>query len=404
MQPAAGQSAVHLGVRPERSLTVLAIAEAPVYGGAEAFFSRVIADMASIPEVSVTCAIAEENERLRAEIGRLPQVGITPIPGLALRLAGLRLCDPARLRALRQRLADVRFDVAFLNMPSPEHGASLLLAFPKMAAPAVALMHIPHGPDEMGTRLGRVRSRLAPLATRRLSAICVLSPGAQTLATRRWAGRRTHVEVVPLPRPTIQRLDAGQARKYLNLPDGRIIGVVGRVSISQKGHDVFVDAARLLLESSETAQPLHFAVAGAGPDEERLRAMVRDRNMTPNFSFIGMVSPVDPFLSAVDVLAMPSRYEGVPLVALEAIAAGTPGVASSVPGLQDVWPGEWLVPRDNAAALASKLSEVMTTPTESRRRIMQKAAANAENYVTDTPAAALLKILRDVARRKDSSK
>ncbi len=381
-------------------LRVLAISESALYGGAEAFFVRVVEDLAASDQCVVTSAVPAENDRLSDAISALAGVDAFAIPALPQRLAAVRLYDPKRLRTLGAALGDADFDVALLNMPSPEHGASLVLAPRAAGIRAVGLLHIPHGPDEMGLTLGRVRSRLAALCTRRLKALAVLSPGAAEIARARWSGRDTCVEVVPLPRPRSERVAPAQARESLGLPAGRVIGILGRISIPQKGHDVFVQAARSMVDREEPDNRLHFAVAGSGPDGSAVRDLVERYELSERFIFLGAIDPADRFLSAVDALAIPSRYEGVPLVALEALQVGTAGVATSIAGLGDVWPFEWQVARDDSDALARGLERVLESPESEREAILVAASRAAERFVTDRPAARLLRILRQVARQE----
>src|SRR6185436_950355 len=68
--------------------------------------------------------------------------------------------------------------------------------------------------------------------------------------------------------------------------------------------------------------------------------------------------------SAMDVFALPSRWEGLPYSLLEALAAGLPCVASDVNGSRDILSGEpacgLLVPREDHAALAAALNRVLS--------------------------------------------
>ncbi|HYH46766.1 MAG TPA: glycosyltransferase family 4 protein, partial [Thermoanaerobaculia bacterium] len=76
-------------------------------------------------------------------------------------------------------------------------------------------------------------------------------------------------------------------------------------------------------------------------------------------------------LGGAAALVVPSTYEGMPLVVLEAMAAGVPVVASRVSGIPEVVvDGEtgWLVPKEDPAALAGALAEVLADASEARRR------------------------------------
>jgi glycosyltransferase involved in cell wall biosynthesis len=93
-----------------------------------------------------------------------------------------------------------------------------------------------------------------------------------------------------------------------------------------------------------------FVVAGDGPESAGLLRRVRAHNLEPLFEFRGHVADIAPELAACEVLILPSKSEGVPLIVLEAFAASRPVVASAVGGVPEVVTPETgiLVPQDGA--------------------------------------------------------
>ena len=115
-----------------------------------------------------------------------------------------------------------------------------------------------------------------------------------------------------------------------------------------------------------------FVIAGDGPEEEALRRRIRQAGRDDVFELRGQVDDLAPLYAASDVLILPSRSEGVPLVILEALASARPVVASNVGGvaealnascgfLIDPAPGE-------AAAFAKALDTLLNQP-ELRARL-----------------------------------
>ncbi len=93
--------------------------------------------------------------------------------------------------------------------------------------------------------------------------------------------------------------------------------------------------ARELRRRRPTAD-FRFAVAGEGPEGPALAAKVKRAGLAELFEFHGHVPDIAPLLADCDMLVLPSRAEGVPLVILEAFAAWRPVIASSVGAIPEV--------------------------------------------------------------------
>ncbi len=108
----------------------------------------------------------------------------------------------------------------------------------------------------------------------------------------------------------------------------RLLGCVGRLS-PEKGYDI---ALRALAELSDC----DLVILGEGPELGPLRALATSLGIEDRVRFEGWVDPPWTAQWPVDVLLVPSRYEGFGLVAVEAMLAGIPVVASDVAGLSEV--------------------------------------------------------------------
>ena len=118
------------------------------------------------------------------------------------------------------------------------------------------------------------------------------------------------------------------------LPGDVVVGIVGRI-VKLKGHDcLFRAAARLLKEYPR----LKILVVGDGPDRQFFETLNRQMNLQNHTIWTGRIEPekLPGYYQAMDVLAMPSHWEGFGLTAAEGMAAGVPVAASNVPGLREV--------------------------------------------------------------------
>jgi len=101
----------------------------------------------------------------------------------------------------------------------------------------------------------------------------------------------------------------------------------------QKGHDVLL---RALPAIRAAAGPIVLTLLGEGPQRASLQSLAASLGVTEAVRFGGVVSDVIPYLAGASAFVLPSRYEGIPLALLEAMAAGVPVVASAVVGNRDV--------------------------------------------------------------------
>jgi glycosyltransferase involved in cell wall biosynthesis len=107
---------------------------------------------------------------------------------------------------------------------------------------------------------------------------------------------------------------------------------------------------------------LRVLVAGSGPEEDRLREMVRDERLEGRVLLLGLRRDIADVLAAVDIVAFSSDREGTPLAVMEAMAAGKPVVATRVGGVPDLIDDGvhgLLVPRRDPRALADSIARLL---------------------------------------------
>jgi glycogen(starch) synthase len=153
---------------------------------------------------------------------------------------------------------------------------------------------------------------------------------------------------------------------------------VGRLD-HQKGFDLAITALAQLRPEHPDARLI---VAGDGPERDRLIALACAIGVQDRVDFLGEVDREDvaALFRACTAVVMPSRFEGLPLVALEAAWAGRAVVAAESPGLADaVEPGATalMVPAEDAAALAACLAGLLADP-ERASELGRNARALAE--------------------------
>jgi glycosyltransferase involved in cell wall biosynthesis len=123
------------------------------------------------------------------------------------------------------------------------------------------------------------------------------------------------------------------ARKQLNLPAGDfVVGIVGRLS-PQKGHHFLFDAAATLTAEIPN---LRLLVVGEGQLKGRLKRQAQALGIAERVSFVGFRPDMGVLYAAMDLLAMPSLFEGLPLVLVEALVCEKVAIGARAAGITDV--------------------------------------------------------------------
>jgi len=183
-------------------------------------------------------------------------------------------------------------------------------------------------------------------------------------------------------------IPSDEARQFIGLaPDDRMILFVGRIE-PLKGVETLIQAVACLALKN-IKEPVNLAVIGGDPDaftDELSEEMVRLQNLCDELTVGKMVAflgkrgqdTLPYYYSAAEVVVMPSHYESFGMVALEAMACGTPVIASQVGGLaflvQDGITG-YTIPAEDHIALCEKLTALL-----GQESLRQKMGRNAAEY------------------------
>ena len=178
-----------------------------------------------------------------------------------------------------------------------------------------------------------------------------------------------------------QSADGSQVRRELGIDSsGYLVGFIGRLS-AQKDPATFLRAAKSI---STRIPDAHFVLAGEGPDMERMQQLARDLSI-PNVHFLGFRRDIPEILAAMDLFVLTSRWEGLPISVLEAMAAGKSIVATNIKGTRELVVDRktgLLVPAGDPAATACAIAEMHKSP-DLARRCAKNASEMAANCYTE---------------------
>ena len=185
-------------------------------------------------------------------------------------------------------------------------------------------------------------------------------------------------------------------RDELGLGAAPVVGLVANVRGS-KGHNVFLDAARAVLA---VAPETRFLIVGDGVGFDDVKGRVRHLGLEARVRLTGFRRDIPEVMAALDVLALPSiRSEAIPQVIPQALAVGTPVVASTVGGSPElIRDGEngRLVPPADPAALADAILALLREPERARAMARAGQVMVQARYTIDATMARTTAVYRDL--------
>jgi len=204
---------------------------------------------------------------------------------------------------------------------------------------------------------------------------------------------RSRVCVIPNGVP-VPKLD--NDHRYMTLSGYYTILFVGRLEYV-KGVDVLLEAFACLPDNCK------LLIAGDGSQRKALETLAGRLQVHDRVEFLGFRTDVQRLMTSVDCVVLPSRWEGLPMVLLEAMAVGAPVVASAVGGIPEIVEHEvtgWLVPPEDPMRLAYALKGVLKDRAKShyvgekaRKRII-------ESYSVETVAKRTISLYWEVLHDK----
>ncbi|MEU4109764.1 glycosyltransferase [Streptomyces sp. NPDC027717] len=329
---------------PDARERILHLAQ-PVDGGvARVVLDLARAQLAAGTRVVIACPggpLATEAQEIGAEV-RLWRATRSPGPAL-----------PGEVRRLARLVGEVR--PALVHAHSAKAGLAARLAL-RGRVPTVFQPHA-WSFEAVGGATAALALRWERFAARWAERVVCVSEAERTTGVR--AGVRASYTVIPngIDLERFSPAPAGAARAGLpgELGAGPLVVCVGRLC-RQKGQDVLLAAWERVLRALPEAR---LVLVGDGPDRETL-----GRQALPGVLFAGEVAEVRPWYRAADLVVLPSRWEGMALAPLEALACARPVVLSDVDGARESLPsglaGRCLVPPEDPAALAAAVTGLLS--------------------------------------------
>lgn len=285
----------------------------------------------------------------------------------------------AARRALTQLHAQHQFDLIHAHMAYPTGYVAMKLK-PALNVPIVITSHNGDiGPGRRYRQRWITRTRMAWALTHADAATSV----SQTLKENIDALTKNRARAFYIPNGVdlSAAASAQTPENFTHLIPGDYLLALGRLH-SYKGLDILLEAYRIRRDQKGSLPLL--VIAGDGHEREALEQQARELDLSDHVYFPGAIFGPEKqwLLENCRFFLLPSRIEGMPLTALEAMACGKAIVASDIDGVRDlVRPGEtgWLSPSENPQALANTIAAALDQP-EEMQRLAQRAKQFSQDY------------------------
>lgn len=340
---------------PRAVSKVLHVVPALSAGGAEGFVTFLGAQMAGLDvEVRVFVLAGVRRERGKQLLARLQEAGVE--------VTGIEERSPTSLSNLLRLVRLIRSwrpDVVHAHL----YAAEVACVCARWLSPGSAARYV------RTLHSSNIRGYRSPVVLRQLNRFYHLTVACSASVSKAYL---QFMEKEELPRlvtvnNTALMLDAlpnaeekRQAREALGIPASAfVVAHVGRIG-GGSGNDLQTEpkAQDTLLKAFAQAfggdGDKILAIVGDGPLRPEAEALARSLGVEEQVRFLGEQPEPWPALKSADMFCFPSRYEGLPLVLVEAASCGLPIVASDIPEIRPLTPGDaWMLfPVDDVAAFA----------------------------------------------------
>ena len=187
-----------------------------------------------------------------------------------------------------------------------------------------------------------------------------------------------------------------EMRRKLGIPQNAIVILTVRRLVYKNGVDTLIEGANIAIKKNSH---IVFLAVGKGPDSDSVKLRIAQLGIEDNFKLAGFVSDADlpSYYNAADLFVLPSKSgEGLPLVALEAMACALPVIATDVGGIREVLKEDYgkLVPPNQPELLAEAVLDFAAQDFSQRK--LELRAMMEEKFSWDTNVERLIEIYEEL--------
>ena len=218
-----------------------------------------------------------------------------------------------------------------------------------------------------------------------------MSKEEYTDALQKVSIKKERVHIIPIgidiPKHILSQEDAQKKiTQYVSpstfSPEHIIIGTIAN-HYKTKGLDILIQAAKKVKESHKN---IFFVILGDGPKRKKLEQQIIEASLQDTVFLIGFIKHAAQYISAFDIMVLPSRKEGLPYTLLETMARKVPIIATKVGGIPSLIQHNKqgiLIPPEQSNILAEQIILLSTQP-EKQKKLIQQASQIIHTYTKET--------------------
>ena len=342
-------------------------------------------------EVEIACSeVLNRMTEVRQDLGQL-----VPVHELHLKRSPLAVSNARGYRELKKLIHTGRYDLIWTN--EPVMGVATRLAARKARRHGTKVLYMVHGFHfYKGAPLLNwlVFCPVERLMASRADCICTINREDYARAQKMHTPRAAYIHGVGIDTGRLQPGDnpAG-LRQELGLPeDAFLVLSVGELN-GNKNQQVIIRAVARLKDPA-----VHYVLCGKGDQRQTLEVLAKELNIAGQVHFLGYRRDIADICRQSDVFALPSRREGLPFAAMEAMYCGLPLVNSGIRGLTDITENGvsgYVCGPDDAECYAESIRKLKDAP-EDRIRMGEWNQKTVEAFTIDRTKQEILRLIREI--------
>ncbi len=341
--------------------SILFYSDASEYGGHEAMTIEAMRNLCGNHDLSLSFLFYAGNKRLGEQLECLKNsagnLALIPLEFHAQSLQAFRsLMSWRKIEKIQAVMGRIRPDVVVVSQGRIEASSLGLLAAKRAGYFTISYLPVAHSVAVSGRPFAVwIREMVNGYFYRLPDKIITINESARRMLRERGAAN-----VVVVPNSVQTCATQGSNRLDFRTKNGIgnshfLVATIGRIHFRDKGQDF---AVRTIAHFREELQACKFFFIGEGPDENKLKEMISSFHLSEQVKVLPWMQNPARIYAGVDLLMIPSRFEGVPLVMLEAMSYKIPIIASNSDGMAELLPQEWLFRFGDHRALLDRLKFV----------------------------------------------